>query len=216
MHFASDSPYHPGMQPRRTSTAPQPPPSLAPPGAGIPTIERLIGGTIFALKRWRGTPTHHTARFNHERAAIAQLCAGKSDETLSRRILIPRLRGLEDSSRYWSVWMTLDHLRIVNTQIANVIDALTRGHAPPGKASTAAVKPRESVDAHVLRDYNTACDHLIAVVESKPNLRTTIRFAHPWFGPLDAAGWHAMAAMHMGIHRAQIDRILRTNSTFSA
>jgi hypothetical protein len=26
--------------------------------------------------------------------------------------------------------------------------------------------------------------------------------------PLDAAGWHALAGMHMGIHRAQIERIL--------
>jgi hypothetical protein len=29
-------------------------------------------------------------------------------------VLIARPRGLEDSSRYWSVWMTLDHLRIVH------------------------------------------------------------------------------------------------------
>jgi len=32
---------------------------------------------------------------------------------------------------------------------------------------------------------------------------------HPWFGPLDAAGWHALAAGHMAIHRVQIERILQ-------
>lgn len=204
------------MHPRNSSTTPQPPPRLAPPGAGIPTLERLIGGTILAINRRLGSRTRFNAQFARERAAIASLCANNPDESLRRRVLIPRLRGLEDSSRYWSVWMTLDHLRIVNTQIANVIDALIRGHIPPGKASTAAVKPSESVDASIIDAYSAACDHLIAVVDSKPNLRTTIRFAHPWFGPLDAAGWNAMAAMHMGIHRAQIDRILRTESHTSA
>lgn len=199
------------MHPRNSSTTPQPP-NLAPPGAGIPTIERLIGGTILAINRRLGSRNRFNAKFAHERSAIASLCANEPDETLRRRVLIPRLRGLEDSSRYWSVWMTLDHLRIVNTQIANVIDALTRGHIPPGKASTAAVKPSESVDASIINAYSAACDHLITVVESKPNLRTTLRFAHPWFGPLDTAGWHAMAAMHMGIHRAQIKRILDTAS----
>ena len=34
-------------------------------------------------------------------------------------------------------------------------------------------------------------------------------------GPLDAAGWHALSATHLGIHRAQIERIwdgLRPNA----
>ncbi|MBX3389322.1 MAG: hypothetical protein KF691_07680 [Phycisphaeraceae bacterium] len=48
------------------------------------------------------------------------LSAGAAAE----RVLIPRLRGLEDSSRYWSVWMMLDHLRIVNSQVAMVIASL--------------------------------------------------------------------------------------------
>ena len=42
-----------------------------------------------------------------------------------------------------------------------------------------------------------------------PDLKTSIRLPHPWFGPLDAAGWPALAAGHMGIHREQIVRILR-------
>lgn len=38
-------------------------------------------------------------------------------------------------------------------------------------------------------------------------LRTEVRFAHPWFGPLDAFGWYLMAGIHLGIHRDQIRRI---------
>ena len=33
-------------------------------------------------------------------------------------------------------------------------------------------------------------------------------YAHPWFGPLDARGWQALAAFHLDLHRVQIERIL--------
>jgi hypothetical protein len=183
-------------------------PRLAPPGAGIPAVERLVGGAIFAFNRWRGTREEFSARFDQERGVIAGLYRGRDERDLKERVLIPRLRGLEDSSRYWSVWMTLDHLRIVNEEITRVIGDLTKGRVPEGVASTAAVKPSADVGPGVVRAYEESCDRLVAMVASCPNLRTTLRYAHPWFGPLDGVGWHAMAGMHMGIHRAQIERIL--------
>ncbi|MBC7771375.1 MAG: DinB family protein [Pyrinomonadaceae bacterium] len=186
-----------------------PPPKLAPPGAGIPAFERLVGGSLLKLRRLLGTPSMFTAQFERERRTIASLYAGPDASVLSARVLIPRLRGLEDSSRFWSVWMTLDHLRIVNDSITGVIGELTQGRVPEGTASTARVKPSERVGAEVVGAYEASCDRLLELITLKPKLRTELRYAHPWFGPLDAAGWHAISAMHMGIHRAQIERILR-------
>lgn len=190
-----------------TSTYPHP--QLAPPGAGIPAIERLVGGSILKLRSLLGTPSGFAAQFERERQAIAGLCEGRDASVLGTRVLVPRLRGLEDSSRFWSVWMTLDHLRIVNDGIAGVIGELTEGRMPPGRASTAAVKPSEGVGSEVVAAYEASCDGLLRLVASKRTLRTAKRYAHPWFGPLDAAEWQAMSAMHMGIHRAQIECILR-------
>lgn len=184
-------------------------PELAPPGAGIPTIERLVGGSLLKLRRLMGTPSRVTAQFGRERRIIARLYSGPDESALGTRVLIPRLRGLEDSSRFWSIWMTLDHLRIVNDSITGVIGKLTQGRVPEGRASTATVKPCEQVGGDVVGVYEASCDRLVQLAASTPKLRTKLRYAHPWFGPLDAAGWHAMAAMHMGIHRAQIERILR-------
>lgn len=184
-------------------------PRLAPPGAGIPAIERLVGGVILRLRRGLISRTGLLAQFARERSAIAALYEGRDDRVLSRRVLIPRLRGLEDSSRYWSVWMTLDHLRIVNNSIAGAISELARGRVPPGAASTAAVKPGERVGGEVVAPYQASCDRLAAVCESCSDLRTAVRYEHPWFGPLDGAGLLAMSAMHMGIHRVQITHILR-------
>jgi hypothetical protein len=187
-------------------------PRLAPPGAGIPTIERFVGGMIFALNRWRGTREHFAAQFVRERGGIAAQYRDREEGILRERVLIPRLRGLEDSSRFWSVWMTLDHLRIVNVQITQVIEALTQGRMPEGRASTAAVKPSADVGPEVQGAYEKSCDRLVRFAASCPTLCTPVRYAHPWFGPLDGAGWHAMAAMHMGIHREQIVRILENAS----
>jgi hypothetical protein len=191
-----------------TASAPDKP-HLAPPGAGLPRIELLVAKAVFAVRRWTATPASCTAQFERERRAIADLYAGRDEETLSRQVLIPRLRGLEDSSRFWSVYMTLEHLRIVNVAITEVIGALVRGHTPPEQSSTAAVKPAEDIGAEVVAAYESSCDALLTRVASQPVLKTKARYAHPWFGALDAAGWYAIAAVHMGIHRAQIELILR-------
>jgi hypothetical protein len=188
-------------------------PRLAPPGAGIPTLERILGGAIFSFRQWRGSREKFSAEFARERTHIARLYRDHDEHALGARVLIPRLRGLEDSSRFWSVYMTLDHLRIVNDQITQVIDALTAGIVPAGQASTAAVKPSAVVAPIVVTEYEASCDRLLAIAAAKESLRTPVRYAHPWFGPLDAAGWHAMAAAHMGIHRAQIERILAARSS---
>jgi hypothetical protein len=183
-------------------------PRLAAPGAGLPRIELFIGRWLFARRLHRGTRESFAADFEAERAAIAALVKSCNPESAAKRVLIPRVRGMEDSSRNWSVWMTLDHLRIVNVGITRTIGALLKGVVPPGKASTAAVKPGPNVTGAVVAEYEASCDALLAQAAAASDLRTSARFAHPWFGPLNAFGWLAMAGNHMGIHRVQIERIL--------
>ena len=192
-----------------SQTSPVPEPQLAPPGAGLPPLERFIGGLLFALRRATSSRSAIAARFQAERERIRQLLAPLSAGQAVQRVLIPRVRGLEDSSRYWSAWMTLDHLRIVHEGMTRVIRALTSGVTPPGQSSTAAVKPRTDVDAGVVAAWEASCDALAAAVESVPEsaLKTAVRYAHPWFGPLDAFAWYCLAAGHHRIHRVQLERI---------
>lgn len=183
-------------------------PVLEKPGAGVPAIERIVGKARLHLRlltTGRGGADRAIVR---EREAIRALYASRTPAECAQRVLIPRLRGLEDSSRYWSAWMVLDHLRIVNDQIAAVILSLARGNVPDRESSTAAVKPTE-VGEEVVPLYEKSCDHVLRAAARTENLGTEARYAHPWFGPLDAALWHTMAGMHMGIHRAQMKEILR-------
>lgn len=171
-------------------------------------VERWVWSILFALRRWTGSrrPLDHHLRT--ERELIGELVRFCDAEMGSHRFLIKRPYGLEDSSRYWSVWMTLDHLRIVHGEFIRIIGALANGMIPEGEARTAAVKPSPAATAAVAVAYEESCEALLAVVTAAPNLKSTLRFAHPWLGPLDAAGWYALAGVYMRIHRVQITRIL--------
>jgi uncharacterized damage-inducible protein DinB len=183
-------------------------PILAAPGAGLPVPELWIARVLFALKRRFGSRDAFTARFEQERGITRELLAQCPPARRGEQVLIPRLRGLEDSSRFWSVWMTLEHLRITNTIFAMVIKSLAHGQVPTKKASTAHVKPRADLTGEVEAAFEASCEELLSTVAAVPDLQTAAKYAHPWFGPLDAAGWHALTAMHMGIHRAQIAKII--------
>ncbi|MCC6234645.1 MAG: DinB family protein [Verrucomicrobiales bacterium] len=182
-------------------------PPLAPPGAGLPLVELQIARMLFALRRWTHGRDAVNTDFSRERNRIGELVRACPEDARGQRVLIRRPPGLEDSSRHWSIWMTLDHLRIVHRGFIRIIGALTEGLMPEGVASTAAVKPDPRVGAAVEEAYERSCDDLLVAVRKPGTLRTALRFAHPWFGPLDAAGWHTLSAGHMRIHRVQMERI---------
>ena len=183
-------------------------PKLAPPGAGLPKLELWIGRIQFRLMRWKMSRADIDALFETERSKVLELARSVPVEAAARPVLIERVRGLEDSSRYWSVIMTMDHMRIVNTSILGVVRALGRGESLEGAVGIADLKPSIDAGLESIENFDRTCDLLVRAFAKIENLKTAKRYSHPWFGPLDAAGWHAMSAMHNGIHRRQIERIL--------
>jgi hypothetical protein len=185
-------------------------PPLAPPGAGLPQPELLVGRLLFRSFRLRNSRESLTWQFEREHARILELVRNCHPDDAARPVLIQRLAGMEDSSRNWSMFMTLEHLRIVNGAVAQAIRLLAAGKTPPNAASTAAVKPPPGVGPETIDAFHAGCQNYLVTVEEIPHLKTAMRYAHPWFGPLDAAGWHAMAAFHMALHRRQIEKIVES------
>lgn len=183
-------------------------PRLDAPGAGLPLPELLIARIRFALKCRRGTRESFLANFQQERERIRERVDSLPESQRGRQVLIKRLRGLEDSSRNWSAWMTLDHLRITNHAFADFIATLVREETPGRKADTAAVKPDPGVAIGIEEDFESSCEALLEAAGKADDLKTKAKHSHPWFGPLDAFQWLGLASVHMVIHRAQIDRII--------
>jgi len=190
------------------ATLPNESPKLAAPGAGLPGIELQIARILFALRAWTHDRQRVDALFQKELALVAELVRACPAGRLGERVLIPRPRGLEDSSRHWSVLMTLEHLRLVNLACASIIRELSEGRVPAGKASIADVKPSPDVTVAVISAYEASCDEVLAAVASAKDLDAPARFPHPWFGPMSARRWHVLAAVHLGLHRKQLEAIL--------
>lgn len=190
------------------SSIPAAQPKLAPPGAGLPKFELVIAKLIFRWGRWRTNRSQAVAQFARYREEVLDLVRDCSSAAGEQRVLIRRLPGLEDSSRFWSVFMTLDHLRIVHDSISGVIASLVAGQRPPGVVRTADVKPGQEVGIAVVAAFEESCRKFEQSVAASPDLATAAKHPHPWFGPLDAGGWHFMAGFHLKLHRQQIERIL--------
>ena len=187
-------------------------PRLGKPGAGLPLLELLLARYWFLPRGTRRSTWEGNARqFQEETRKILTLVDGLSAEQLSRKILLPRLQGMEDSSRYWSVAMTLEHLVIVGNAMKEAILKLSHGEKLKGKISTADVKPKGSDEAPAsLEAFRTLGERLIQDIEVGVGAKDSpARFAHPWFGPLTAAQWMWVMALHQAVHRRQIREIIK-------
>jgi len=187
-------------------------PKLDEPGAGLPPVEWAVAR--FILIPWylgTTTPQHAFAEMEQQAKTILQIARSLSPDKLSSRILVPRLPGLEDSSRYWSVAMTVQHLVIVNQQMMRVVISLSNGKVPRSIASTAAVKPSPDVvpDA-ILSEYEKQLESLLETFRTTDTERfPSAKYSHPWFGALSARDWLLFVALHQRVHIRQIKEIVR-------
>ncbi len=183
-------------------------PQLAPPGAGLPWLELQFARGIFFAGLRATNYSRSVEMIVNERDKILAVLNPYQESELSKQVLIKRLRGMEDSSRFWSAYMTVEHLTIVNAGVAKTIDLLLRGERPDREASTAAVKPVAGVGPEVLARFTNSVEALLSHTPEGEDLKSEVRYSHPWFGPLEARGWLFMAGFHMRLHRRQLELIL--------
>jgi hypothetical protein len=184
------------------------PPTLAPPGAGLPAVQLLFSRFILAVASAVDSRDSALRRFNAEACRIRKM-VDQLDETVGvRRVLVPRLLGLEDSSRFWSPYMVVEHLVIVDTNMFRIMTDLMAGRLHPDEARIEDFKPAPSVGRASLVTFDKLVTQFNGQVPQWPDLRTLCRHVHPWFGPLDAHRWLSLAGLHHGIHRRQLKRIL--------
>ncbi len=184
---------------------------LAKPGAGIPFHELMVAKYIIFPSRFRSSSKEKgLSEFAAESKTVLELARGLSSEQLVERRLIARLPGLEDSSRYWSVAMTLDHLTIVGNLMCHVVVELSKGNNALKVVGTAEVKPGAAADAALsINDFEEMSNRFLQEAEAaKIDVHSKVTHPHPWFGPLNAYQWLVFAAPHESIHRKQIEGII--------
>ncbi len=179
------------------------------PGAGIPGYERLVADLLVRGYASLASPKSILRLFRAEAGRAITLSRRLPHELGSRRVLIGRFPGIEDSSRHWSVYMTLDHLVMVNTAITALIHAVCANRNHGTEIRIEDVKPHAGAGADRVHALGSVVDRYSHQIERLGPLRSRARHSHPWFGPLTARQWHALAAIHNRIHRIQIEKIVR-------
>ncbi len=181
---------------------------LAPPGAGLPTLERWLSSAFLQTLRALLSKDALTRWLRRETETALALAASLPEALASEPVLLPRVTGLEDSSRCWSANMVLQHLVIVDTGIRQLAEALSGNTSFGREVRIAEVKPELGAGAEQHALLRAAVDDYGRLIATLGDLRTSLRHAHPWFGELDLRGWHALAAMHTTAHRRQLQRIV--------
>lgn len=185
-------------------------PKLAPPGAGIPwpqglVLKYFIAPFIAGRTNWSVSEE----RFDKLTIKILKELEGLNAVEQSTKVLVPPQAGLEDSSRYWSIAMVLEHLVIVGNGISYAISELTSDRLPQGTADTATVKPIGAISAsQSVAEFKkfTQTDYK-NLVSGLKNKNSKLRFRHPWFGMITAKQWFWVLAVHHRLHLKQIREI---------
>ena len=184
-----------------------------PPGAGLPWLENAVLNAFFKFGTVVMSDRSAIKVFNQESDRLLQYADdGGESYDVSQELLIPRVIGIEDSSRNWSVLMVLEHLCMTNRDMLMGINSLLNGTAPHFVAETKNYKPSPDVGFDVIERYRQLCSDYVgnieSLIKSRGSLKSSVRFAHPWFGPLDAHQWHCLVAIHQRIHRRQAHKII--------
>jgi hypothetical protein len=186
-------------------------PVLAKPGAGLPIIEWAVAKYIMLPRLYKSRDKQGAIdAFTKESKKILDKARSVDHRMLTERRLVPRLQGLEDSSRYWSIAMTLQHLIIVTDLMREAVVQLSTGGTTLRSVGTAEVKPDPNVDAEsIFEKFERITDRFLketgaANIDAFPNAT----HPHPWFGPLNAHQWLIFGGLHTNIHRKQVEAII--------
>lgn len=202
-----------------TASTPQHEPHLQPPGAGLPFVQGLL------LKYWLYPRLIKNYDGNasldamlRETARIIALAAPLDEEAFFRRVLVDPLPGLEDSSRFWSVAMVMEHLVICMRPMTHIAETLAAGKAMNIEVSTAAVKPKggrtlsKAQWIALFDDVTNECAGRLRPIAARSDVaqpaRTAPRVRHPFFGPVHARGWIWVMGVHPTTHRRQAEQIV--------
>lgn len=187
-----------------------PPIKLQKPGAGLPFLEALIVkyffGQYVANKKTADDNFKTLEIFTQK---ILKTIEGLSAEQLEHPVLVPKLQGLEDSSRYWSIHMTLEHLLIVGKNMKHILIELSHERIPPIQVDIAKVKPLGSTSSQeIVKEFKLFFENVNEdIKKNMGNYHAKAKLYHPWLGDISVKKWHWLLGTHQGIHYNQIKHI---------
>lgn len=183
-------------------------PRLDKPGAGIPWhqekfIKHLVVPVLPLVFDW-----DRALRFLQKQIhEIMELVEGLDEEKMAKQVLVSPMFALEDSSRFYSINMVIEHLVMVNLGTYEIVDQLSQEQAIERELSTAKVKPFKNTNhTKNLRVFVKAYTKML---EKNTRVISKMTKEHPWFGPFTNYQWHLFIGLHNKLHKRQIQKIMK-------
>lgn len=138
-----------------------------------------------------------TAWFKSENQQLISLATSVSEAMGRQRVLIRRVVGIEDSSRFWSVFMVLDHLLIADRLTIKIMESLSANKEFPQQIRIEDIKPLPERGKEVIAEFQQLVEDYVLYLEKITRWHSQQSHPHPWFGPLNIHGWHCFTAFHL-------------------
>lgn len=184
-------------------------PHLEKPGAGLPFFEALMVRWYVGPFQSRKNDAQKNLRlFSMAGARILKEAASVPEDKRDQKVLVPRMKGVEDSSRFWCVNEVLEHLMITGEGMRMVIKALADGKTTDYVVRIENFKPKGKYQGGDAKpDFKKFLDETVAQLEKLKIEDEGLTHLHPWLGRFNALQWTWLLAGHSGLHLAQLQAI---------
>jgi hypothetical protein len=185
--------------------------SLESAGKGLPAIDALFLRYVgFPILKKTVSWEKGMQWFEKEGDRILRDVKGIDECTLFRKVLIPRIAGIEDNSRYYSPAMVLWHLIYVGETLREGIISLSKNEKLDFVVKIENFKPFVEISSDIVDKYEAFLKRYRRTIEESVGDRFLSNYhVHPWFGPLNPHQWLIMSAVHQLVHRRQLEKILQ-------
>lgn len=178
----------------------------------LPRFEQSALSAILSISSIFLSERNLLRLFRWETRKLSRLLEADDSFDVSQVINIPRVIGVSESNRNWSVLMVLDHLCLVIEDCKKAIVALSDGVEPQGEIELSFYAPSEDVGLGVIGHFehltSCFCRDIQLALKGEATFSGPAQFSHPCFGSMNAKRWLAFAALHQVIHRRQVQKII--------
>ncbi|MDD2887122.1 MAG: hypothetical protein PHY66_04930 [Aliarcobacter sp.] len=184
--------------------------SLGKAGHGLPKIDAIFLKHIgFPILKTFISWDNAMKFFEYEGKEVLNLVKDLPKDKLFKKVLIPKIFGIEDNSRYYSPAMVLWHLLYVGVTLQEGIVSLSKNEKIDFTVKIENFKPFVQIDEDIVEKYENFLNNYRKFIETNiENKYINNCLSHPWFGCLNPHQWLVMSAIHQMVHKRQIKKIL--------
>ncbi|MDD2894531.1 MAG: hypothetical protein PHG81_00810 [Aliarcobacter sp.] len=181
-------------------------------GHGLPKIDAIFLKHIgFPILKTFISWDNAMKFFEYEGKEVLNLVKDLPKDKLFKKVLIPKIFGIEDNSRYYSPAMVLWHLIYVGATLQEGMVSLSKNEKIDFTVKIENFKPFVQIDEDIVEKYEMFLNNYRKFIETNiENKYINNCLSHPWFGCLNPHEWLVMSAIHQMVHKRQIKKILKS------